>query len=42
VLLAKASLEERWMAAHHAGYRAYCRCTGRLLPPLRRPAGDRA
>jgi protein-S-isoprenylcysteine O-methyltransferase Ste14 len=32
VLLAKARLEERWLAAHHAGYAAYCRGTRRLLP----------
>ncbi len=32
VLRAKAGLEERWLAAHQAGYAAYCRHTGRLLP----------
>ncbi len=32
VLLAKAQLEERWLASHHAGYAAYCRHTRRLLP----------
>ena len=32
VLLIKAGLEERWLAAHHAGYAAYCRHTWRLLP----------
>lgn len=34
VLLAKSGLEERWLAAHHAGYAAYCRRTHRLLPGL--------
>lgn len=32
VLLAKALLEERWLASHHAGYAEYCRHTRRLLP----------
>ncbi len=34
VLLVKAGLEERWLAAHHAGYAAYCGRTRRLLPGL--------
>jgi protein-S-isoprenylcysteine O-methyltransferase Ste14 len=34
VLLAKSGLEERWLAAHHAGYAAYCLRTHRLLPGL--------
>lgn len=34
VLLAKALLEERWLAAHHAAYADYCRRTRRLLPGL--------
>lgn len=34
VLLSKAVLEERWLAAHHAGYADYCRRTRRLLPGL--------
>ncbi|MFN9744289.1 MAG: methyltransferase [Betaproteobacteria bacterium] len=34
VLLTKSGLEERWLAAHHAGYAAYCRRTHRLLPGL--------
>jgi len=32
VLVVKARLEERWLAAHHAGYADYCRRTRRLLP----------
>jgi protein-S-isoprenylcysteine O-methyltransferase Ste14 len=34
VLVLKAGLEERWLAAHHAGYADYCRRTRRLLPGL--------
>jgi protein-S-isoprenylcysteine O-methyltransferase Ste14 len=32
VLVAKALIEERWLAERHAGYAAYCRRTARLLP----------
>jgi protein-S-isoprenylcysteine O-methyltransferase Ste14 len=32
VLLAKAALEERWLAMHHAGYADYRQGTWRLLP----------
>lgn len=32
VLLAKSTLEERWLSAHHEGYAAYCRRTRRLVP----------
>jgi protein-S-isoprenylcysteine O-methyltransferase Ste14 len=32
VLLTKATLEERWLSAHHEGYAAYCRRTRRLVP----------
>lgn len=32
VLLAKASLEERWLREHHSGYADYCRRCKRLVP----------
>lgn len=34
VLLAKSSLEERWMALQHPEYRDYCRTTARFVPGL--------
>lgn len=34
VLLAKASLEERWLSAHYSGYANYCRHSKRLVPWL--------
>lgn len=32
VLLTKASLEERWLREHHAGYAAYCQQSKRFVP----------
>ena len=32
VLLLKASLEERWLLCHHAGYAAYCQTCKRFVP----------
>ena len=34
VLLTKASLEERWLREHHAGYAAYCQQSKRFVPWL--------
>ncbi|MDD2882244.1 MAG: isoprenylcysteine carboxylmethyltransferase family protein [Rhodoferax sp.] len=32
ILLTKASLEERWLREHHAGYAAYCQQCKRFVP----------
>ncbi len=34
VLIVKATLEERWLSAHHDAYAEYCRHTRRLVPGL--------